>query len=142
MKKVSVAPSKFKTEQERIRYIFEQTEQTQLEFAAALGIGQPHLSGVMSTRKPSKRLLIMISEKTGANVDWLATGEGDVYKKDNRTADDPPELARVIEEARKMWDNLDDDVEKYELAAIMLRTLSARNKKNNSTLEKGPKIKK
>lgn len=142
MKKGNVEPTKFKTEQERIRYIFEQSDQTQLEFAAALGIGQPHLSGVMSTRKPSRRLLIMISEKTGASIDWLETGEGDIYKKEFRATEDPPELARVIDEARRMWDNLDDDVERYEMAAIMLRTLSSRNKKKPPVQEKASKVKK
>lgn len=125
-------PLKLKTEQERIRYIFEQTGQTQLEFATSLGIGQPHLSGVMSIRKPSKRLLVMISEKTGANVDWLTTGEGDVYRKPSRGEEDPPELARVIDEARRMWDNLEDDVERYEMAATMLRTMADRNKKKRA----------
>lgn len=132
MKKTNTEPSKFQTQQERIHYLFEQTSLTQHEFATQLGIGQPHLSGVMSTRKPSKRLLVMIAERTGANLDWLTNGEGDVYRKGFGEPEDPPELAKVIDEARKMWENLDDDIERLEMAATMLRTMADRNKKKRA----------
>lgn len=136
MKKTTGEPPRFQTQQDRIHYIFQQTGLTQQEFAISLGIGQPHLSGVMSSRKPSKRLLVMIAEKTGANLEWLSTGEGDIYRQGFRGAEDPPELAKVIDEARRMWDSLDDDVERYEMAATMLRTMADRNKKRRAAEKK------
>lgn len=124
---------------DRIRYIFEKSGQTQQEFAESLGIGQPHLSGLMSNRKPSKRLLIMLSEKTGANIDWLLTGEGEIYRRGTQPAEDPPELARVIDETRRMWENLEDDAERYEMAAIMLRTIGERKKQKSAAAPEAAK---
>ncbi len=136
MKNTPAGPVALKTTQERIHYLFQQTGQTQLEFASALGIGQSHLSGVMSTKAPSQRLLVIIAEKTGANLEWLVSGEGQIY----RGPDDPPELARVIQEARRMWDSLEDDVERFEMAATMLRTMADRNRKKRMALvEEAPK---
>lgn len=131
MEKITGAPTRFQTHQERIHYLFEQTGLTQQEFAAQLGVGQPHLSGVMSTRKASKRLMVMIAEKTGANLEWLVTGKGDIYRHPQQP-EDPPELARVIDEARRVWDNLDDEIDRFELAALMLRTMADRNKKKRA----------
>ncbi|WP_224962547.1 helix-turn-helix domain-containing protein [Geomonas subterranea] len=141
MKTKPAEPKSLQTQQERIHYLFQQTGQTQQEFAASLGIGQPHLSGVMSIRKPSKRLLVMIAEKTGANLEWLVSGDGEVYRPGIQGPEDPPELARVIEEARKMWDTLDDDVERFEMAAMMLRTLADRNKKKRMNGQKDNSLK-
>lgn len=137
MKNTTAGPAALKTTQERIYYLFQQTGQTQLEFASVLGIGQSHLSGVMSTKVPSHRLLVTIAEKTGANLEWLVSGEGQIY----RGPDDPPELARVIQEARRMWDSLEDDVERFEMAATMLRTMAERNRKKRMALvEESPKV--
>lgn len=113
---------KLETEQDRIRYLFEQTGQTQADFAAALGIGQPHLSGIMNTRKPSKRLIVMIAEKTGANPRWITDGTGDIYVRAVHH-EDPPELQQVIETARTAWDNLIDADDRYAVAAELLRVL-------------------
>lgn len=134
MKKTETVDPKFKTGQERIRYIWEQTGQTQKEFAESLGIGQPHLSGLMSNRRPSNRTLTLISEKTGASLEWLQTGEGDVYIKGS-SHEDPPELANVIDKARELWDNF-EDVERYEMAANMLRVLTQRKKAGNAAEKK------
>lgn len=136
MRSVPESPNKLHSQQERIHYIFLETGLTQQEFAASLGIGQPHLSGVMSNRKPSKRLMVMIAEKTGANLDWLLTGEGEIYRPGSKGVEDPPELQKVIDEARRMWENLDDDVERYEMAALMLRTMADRNKKKRADEKK------
>jgi len=112
----------FETVQDRVRYLFEQTGQTQVDFAAALGIGQPHLSGIMGTRKPSKRLVIMIAEKTGANPEWITTGTGDIYARE-MPSEDPPELRQVIETARATWGALNDPGQRFELAATLLKMM-------------------
>jgi len=109
--------------QQRIRYIFEQTKLTQKDFADILGIGQPHLSGVMSDRKPSKRLVLMIVEKTGVNLDWLANGTGPIYQQTGEPPCDPPELAKVISRAREVWPAIEDARQEKRVAEDMLRHL-------------------
>lgn len=112
----------FDTPQQRIRYIFEQTGQTQKEFAEVLGIGQPHLCGIMSTRKASRRLILTIAQRTGANADWIEMGQGDVYTDPTGGEGDPPELANVISEARGVWPQLEQP-KRYDLAATLLREI-------------------
>jgi len=119
---------KLGTVQDRVRYVFDKTGKTQQEFAEALGIGQPHLSGVMTSRKPSRRLLLMIGEKTGASLDWLETGEGKPYISGN-PQHDPPELTRVLEKTRMVLGGMENEADRFEMAADLMRILEKREKK-------------
>lgn len=113
---------KLKTEQERIRYVFEQTGLSQKEFAAACGVGQPHFSGIMRDKKCSKHLLILIAEKTGASVDWLETGKGDAYASGALPFIRPPELVKIFTETEQLWQKL-PELERYEAAVSILKNL-------------------
>lgn len=118
---------------ERLRMVLKHVDISQVAFAESLGIGQPHMSTILSDkhqRKPSKRVLRSISEKYGVNYDWLVSGEGDVIfeeKNDKSPETDPPELQQVIQEARTIWNSLPLD-ERYELAAMLLKDISRKRK--------------
>lgn len=111
------------TVQQRVRFIFEQTGQNQKEFANILGVGQPHLSGIMKKKVPSRRLLLMVSEKTRASMGWLESGVGEVYQGSATPPQKPPELEKIISESIKVWKTM-EDIERYEAAGIILRTLA------------------
>ena len=115
-----------KTLQQRIRYLFNRSRMTQKEFAKSVGIGQAHLSGIMSTRKPSRLLMATIAEKLGASLEWIVSGAGEPYlHKPEET--DSPELTQVIEKTRELWDEL-PLAERYEMAAVLLREIEKRRK--------------
>lgn len=115
-----------KTVQQRIRYLFNRTSLPQKEFANSLGIGQSHLSGIMTSRKPSRLLIATIAEKTGASLEWIVSGTGEPYAHKPEEADSP-ELAQVIEKTRELWEEL-PLADRYEMAAVLLREIEKRRK--------------
>lgn len=91
-----------------------------------VGIGQAHLSGIMTSRKPSRLLMSTIAEKTGASLEWIEHGTGEPYVHRPEETD-PPELAQVIEKTRALWEEL-PLAERYEMAAVLLREIDKRRK--------------
>ncbi len=136
-----MAPS---TIHERLRKVLSHVNISQAAFAESLGIGQPHMSTILSDkhqRKPSKRVLRSVSEKYGINYEWLINGDGDVVFEEKQPAaasaeTDPPELQQVIQEARSIWDGLEMD-ERYELAAMLLKDIA--RKKKEQAMQNGEK---
>ena len=115
-----------KTVQQRIRYLFNRSRMKQKEFAKSVGIGQAHLSGIMTNRNPSRLLMATIAEKLGASLEWIESGAGEPYVQ-KETSADPPALAQVIEETRSLWEEL-PLAERYEMAAVLLREIEKRRK--------------
>ena len=115
-----------KTVQQRIRYLFDRSRMTQKEFAKTVGIGQAHLSGIMTNRNPSRLLMAVIAEKAGASLEWIISGAGEIYVQ-KETTTDSPELAQVIQKTRTLWEEL-PLAERYEMAAVLLREIEKRRK--------------
>ena len=84
------------------------------------------MSGVMARQKPSKRLLLMISEKTGASIEWLETGQGEPYQRGGtqQGASDPPELVRVINSAREAYYGVQDEGDRLILAGKLIKYIN------------------
>jgi len=62
---------------DRIRYL--KGNQTTTSFAKQLGVGVSTLHNYENGRVPPIDVLLLISQKTGASLTWLVTGEGDPY---------------------------------------------------------------
>lgn len=114
----------------RVKRVFLDTKLSQHEFADLVKIAQSHLCGIMKKRMPSYKLLQSIAEFTGANIEWLETGQGAPYSK-NEPFEEHPELARVIKESVKIWGFSQDEFpesERYEIAAQMLRIVEKKRR--------------
>lgn len=69
---------------ERIKIVRLDLKMTQKEFAKAIKISQPTLSGIESGDVTViDRNIEMICEKLGVNSEWLRTGEGEMYKQND-----------------------------------------------------------
>ena len=118
------------TVQGRIKSVYLDTKLTQEAFADIIKIGQSHLSGIMSTRMPSRRILQIIANYTGANLLWLETGQGNQYAK-AEPLDDHPELDRVIKESVKIWGLSLEEFplsERYEMAYQLLKIIESKKR--------------
>ena len=113
---------------ERIRFLWSKSNISQKEFAEKLDIAQSHLSGVMTNRNPSRRLLFSIAELTNANMDWLESGVGEPFKPKQEESE-TPELAKVLTETHSLFHAIPDDVGRYETAAMILRVISEQKAK-------------
>lgn len=118
---------RFDTVHKRIRYVWEQSKLSQPAFARLVEIGQPHLNGVMSLTRPSnasRHLLERISEKTGASLSWLETGEGEPFPGGAHFEEEPAELTDVIKRLRQLYHSTPDEAERHETTQMLNNTLS------------------
>lgn len=68
----------------RIQYIIEQKRISKRKFAREICFSPSHLSNVINGKSIiSDRLMLSICYKYNINIDWLRTGEGEIYKVDN-----------------------------------------------------------
>lgn len=78
---------------------------SQTEFANMLGIEQTYISRYERGKAtPGADFLKLLAEKTYVNINWLLTGEGDMYssnKSEPELADRVRDLERKLEESEK-----------------------------------------
>lgn len=68
---------------------------TQKEFGDAIGVDRLSVaSWEQGQKKPGKARLYVIADRFKVNIEWLQTGEGDVYKREEPVA---PEVKETIE---------------------------------------------
>lgn len=72
---------------ERLNYIFKETKMKQREFAESIGISQNYLSQLLSGKRSaiSESLALLIQERYGYSAQWIMTGEGEKFKRMERT---------------------------------------------------------
>lgn len=77
-------------------------DKSQTEFADYLGIEQTHISRYENDKaKPGFDFLKILSEKTNVNLNWLLTGEGDMYvngKSESELSKENRELKMKLQE--------------------------------------------
>lgn len=64
---------------ERLRMILTESNESQVDFAKALGIGATYVNQLVQGKKVniSPTLAILIEEKYGYSANWIMTGEGE-----------------------------------------------------------------
>jgi len=79
---------------ERLKQVRIDKSLTQKVFAKSLGIAQGFLSEIEKGKKqPSDTLLLALSYRYKINIDWLLSGEGEMYNKEGGMA--PESLAKI-----------------------------------------------
>lgn len=68
----------------RIRRLRKEGHFTQAEFAALFGVTHAHISAIEKGKNmPSEMFVMFICEKLHVNREWLQSGKGDMYRKQN-----------------------------------------------------------
>ena len=75
----------FETIQERLAYIMQEKKLSQTKLAEKAGVSQVAMSNVMTGRNGiSKKTADTLSLALGINVQWLMTGEGEIWVEPDR----------------------------------------------------------
>ena len=66
----------------RVEAVVESSGQSRHQVANRCGVAQPRLHNIIHgiTKNPSVDTIVRIAKGTGVSVDWLATGEGKMYR--------------------------------------------------------------
>ena len=77
---------------------------TQKDLSAALGVSQGHISSIEKNEKsPGSEILISLKQCFDVDLNWLLVGGDEDYSPNETvTQIDPPEIADLIEGARKV----------------------------------------
>lgn len=68
----------------RIKYFIETNNISRRKFAKGIGFSASHISDVLNNKvNLSPKLLMAICYRYNLNMEWLETGDGEMYKNDN-----------------------------------------------------------
>ena len=69
---------------ERVIMFRKDKKLSQQELADAIGVSRGYIGDIERNRsEPSSNFLTLLASKLGVSVDWLLTGEGDMYRQTN-----------------------------------------------------------
>lgn len=91
---------------DRIRYLLEVREYSQVAVADKIGVTQAAISNLVtdSSRKPSAPTLLKLAAALQANADWIITGEGDPFEVTivgRKTEKELLELFRLMDSSKQ-----------------------------------------
>lgn len=97
---------------DRLRYLIEVRNYTQVELAAKIGLTQAAISNIVtnSSRKPSAPTLLKLAAALQANPDWILTGQGQPFEINTISAQSEKDLLEAFR-------NMDDQAKVALLAA-------------------------
>ena len=102
---------------ERIKQIRKAEKLTQQGFAKEIGVGWLSVaSWEQGQKQPGKARLYVIADRFAVNLDWLQTGEGNVYKKEN--VENSKEYPVDIETIKKLFQALPPKLQKLVIEAM------------------------
>lgn len=83
---------------DRIRYLIEVREYTQVELAKKIGVTQAAISNLVtdSSRKPSAPTLLKLAAALQANPDWILTGQGEPFEMNTITRKSEQQLLEAF----------------------------------------------
>ena len=128
---------------EQLKHLIEHLDLNQKKFGQSIGLSAQAISEIMNDRSKglSSATLIKIKSKYGVNLNWLLTGEGEIFLKED-TQPGSQEEARLLTLIRGREDLkpllakvLKGDRELSEFAALFLKVPKSQRAKVNQILK-------
>lgn len=97
---------------DRLKTILKESNLKQKEFAFSIGVSEGYMSQLLSGKREvlSESLALLIQELYGYSADWVMSGKGDKFKKNERTF--------IKEVAKKKVESLTEDEAKAVIAFL------------------------
>lgn len=97
---------------DRLKTILKESNLKQKEFAFSIGVSEGYMSQLLSGKRDaiSESLALLIQELYGYSADWVMSGKGDKFKKNERTF--------IKEVAKKKVESLTEDEAKAVIAFL------------------------
>lgn len=104
---------------ERVTLFRKDKKLSQQELADAIGVSRGYIGDIERNRsEPSSNFLTLLASKLNISVDWLLTGEGEMYRQSTNQGLDSDKADKHTAKVVQMYEALNDVQQREILSAL------------------------